>query len=134
MSTWEGIDHAVEIFQRKNCPFVLLHCNSTYPMSEEDANLRLIPILKDRYGCPGGYSGHETGTRVSVLAVAAGAYAVERHITLDRTMYGSDQKASIEPEELTALVREIRQAERILDSGEKTLSPAETATKAKPRG
>ncbi len=134
MSTWEEIDHAVEIFRRYNCPFALMHCNSTYPMAEEDANLKLIPVIKSRYGCDVGYSGHETGVRVSVLAVAAGACAIERHITLDRTMYGSDQKASIEPDELRTLVREVRQAEAILGTGEKTLSDAEQAVKKKLRG
>lgn len=134
MSTWGEIDRAVEIFRRHGCPFALMHCNSTYPMAEEDANLKLIPALRVRYGCDVGYSGHETGIRVSTLAVAAGACVVERHITLDRTMYGSDQKASIEPEELNGLVREIRLAETILGSGEKTLSEAEQAVKAKLRG
>lgn len=134
MSTWAEIDHAVEVFRRKNCPFALMHCNSTYPMAEEDANLKLIPALKARYGCEVGYSGHETGTWVSILAVAAGASSIERHITLDRTMYGSDQKASIEPNELRALVHEIRRVERIMGSGEKTLSAAEQVVKEKLRG
>jgi len=134
MSTWEEIDHAVEIFRKHKCPFELMHCNSTYPMAEEDANLNLIRTLKARYACKVGYSGHETGIQVSVLAVAAGASSIERHITLDRSMYGSDQKASIESEELKTLVREIRRAERILGSGEKVLSEAEQAVKKKLRG
>lgn len=134
MSTWEEIDHAVEIFRRNSCPFELMHCNSTYPMAEEDANLALISALRMRYGCGVGYSGHEEDIRPSVLAAAAGASSIERHITLDKTMYGSDQKASLEPERLCALVREIRQAEVIMGSGEKTLSPAEQAVRAKLRG
>ena len=134
MSTWEEIDRAVDIFRAAGCPFELMHCNSTYPMAEEDANLSLIPVLRARYGCSVGYSGHETGIRVSPLAVAAGASSVERHITLDRTMYGSDQRASVEPDELRALVREIRMAERIMGGGEKILSPAEQAVRAKLRG
>lgn len=134
MSTWEEIDHAVEIFRKHNCPFELMHCNSTYPMAEDDANLSLISVLHARYGYKVGYSGHETGIRVSTLAVAAGAASIERHITLDRTMYGSDQKASIEPDELQALVQEIRAAERIMGSGEKLRSPAEQAVRAKLRG
>lgn len=134
MSSWEEIDHAVEIFRRYDCPFALMHCNSTYPMAEEDANLRLIPILKARYGCEVGYSGHELGTQVSTLAVAAGATSIERHITLDRTMYGSDQKASLQPEDLRELVANIRRAEVILGSGERVLSEAEAAVKAKLRG
>ena len=134
MSTWDEIDHAVELFRKHGCPFELMHCNSTYPMEEEDANLRLIQALKDRYGCVAGYSGHEAGTLVSTLAVAAGANSIERHITLDRNMYGSDQKASIEPQELRALVEKIRRAERIMGSGEKLLTQAELAVRAKLRG
>lgn len=134
MSTWEEIDHAVEVFQKRSCPFELMHCNSTYPMKETDANLRLIQVLKDRYGCAVGYSGHETETLVSTLAVAAGATSIERHITLDKTMYGSDQKASIELEELRTLVRQIRLTEAIMGSGEKTLSQEELAVRKKLRG
>lgn len=134
MSTFEEIDHAVSIFTKWNCPFELMHCNSTYPMLEIDANLRLISTLKKRYGCQVGYSGHETGTLVSMLAVAAGATSIERHITLDHTMYGSDQKASIDPDELGNLVKEIRRIETILGSGEKILSQAELAVKTKLRG
>lgn len=134
MSTWEEIDHAVEIFRKHSCPFELMHCNSTYPMAEEDANLSLISALRARYGCKVGYSGHETGVRVSTLAAAAGASSIERHVTLDRTMYGSDQKASIEPDGLRALVQEVRAAERIMGSGEKVLSPAEQAVRGKLRG
>ena len=134
MSTWEEIDHAVEIFRMHNCPFELMHCNSTYPMEDEDANLALISVLRERYGCKVGYSGHERDIWPSVLSVAAGASSIERHITLDKTMYGSDQKASLEPEQLRALVREIRRAEAIVGSGEKTLSAAEQAVRAKLRG
>lgn len=134
MSTWEEIDHAVEIFRMHNCPFELMHCNSTYPMEDEDANLALISVLRERYGCKVGYSGHERDIWPSVLSVAAGASSVERHITLDKNMYGSDQKASLEPEQLRALVREIRRAETVMGSGEKTLSAAEQAVRAKLRG
>lgn len=134
MSTVEEIDHAVEVFRRYNCPFILMHCNSTYPMLEEDANLRMIPALKERYGCEVGYSGHETGLLVSLLAVAVGAVVLERHITLDRTMYGSDQKASIEPDELRDLVSRVRLTEKILGTGVKTLSDAELAVRKKLRG
>lgn len=134
MSTWEEIDHAVAIFREAGCPFELLHCNSTYPLDPKDANLRLIPELAKRYGCKVGYSGHEEGTLVSTLAVAMGATSIERHITLGRTMYGSDQKASIEPDELIRLVKNIRLTEAVLGTGEKTLSDAEQATKKKLRG
>ncbi len=134
MSSWDEIDHAVEIFRAAGCPFELMHCNSSYPMAEQDANLRMIGELRKRYNCPVGYSGHETGIRVSLLAVGAGVSSIERHITLDRNMYGSDQKASIEPETLRELVSEIRRAERIMGNGERVLSEAELAVKAKLRG
>lgn len=134
MSTWEEIDHAVEIFRKHSCPFELMHCNSTYPMEDEDADLALIPILKERYGCKVGYSGHERDILPSVLSVAAGASSIERHITLDKSMYGSDQKASIEPDQLRKLVQEVRRVEAIMGNGEKTLSPAEQAVRAKLRG
>lgn len=134
MSTYEEIDHAVAIFQKYDCPFELMHCNSTYPMAAEDANLKLIGVLSEKYGCKVGYSGHEAGTLVSTLAVAMGATSIERHITMDKTMYGSDQKASIEPYELCALVRQIRETEKIMGNGEKILSAAEEETKKKLRG
>ena len=134
MSTYNEIDHAVKIFRKHNCEFELMHCNSTYPMKEEDANLSLIPVLRERYGCQVGYSGHEAGTLVSSVAVSMGASSIERHITLDKGMYGSDQKASIEPAELCELVRNIRSIEKIMGIGEKVLSEAELEVKAKLRG
>lgn len=134
MSTYDEIDHAVEIFKKHNCPFELMHCNSTYPMESADANLKLIDALKERYQCKVGYSGHEEGTLVSTCAVAMGATSIERHITLDKTMYGSDQKASIEPYELWKLVRDIREAELIVGTGEKVLTEAEQEVKKKLRG
>ena len=134
MSTYDEIDHVVEIFRRHNCDFELMHCNSTYPMKDEDANLKLISVLKERYGCDVGYSGHEDGILVSEAAAAMGATSVERHITLDKHMYGSDQKASIEPAELFTLVKNIRKLEKILGTGEKILSEAELEVIAKLRG
>lgn len=134
MSTMDEIDHAIEFFEKAGCPYELMHCNSTYPMAEEDANLNLIRTLADRYHCKVGYSGHEEGTLVSTLAVAAGATSIERHITLDKTMYGSDQKASIEPYELCRLVRDIRRAEKVLGTGEKILTEAEAQVRKKLRG
>lgn len=134
MSTYEEIDRAVEIFRKHDCPFELMHCNSTYPMANQDANLKLISELAKRYRCQVGYSGHEEGTLVSTCAVAAGATSIERHVTLDRTMYGSDQKASIEPRELCELVKTIRETELIMGDGVKRLSEAEEAIKRKLRG
>lgn len=134
MSNYEEIDRAVEIFEQHNCPYELMHCNSTYPMPEEDANLNLIGELADKYRCKVGYSGHEAGIFVSTCAVAAGATSIERHITINRIMYGSDQKASIEPYELCALVKSIRNVEKIMGTGEKVLTAAEEEVKKKLRG
>lgn len=134
MSIFEEIDHAVEIFKNNQCPYELMHCNSTYPMPAEDANLKLIEVLRKRYQCQVGYSGHEAGTLVSTCAVALGATSIERHITMDKTMYGSDQKASIEPYELMKLIKDIRDVEKILGNGEKVLSSAEEEVKKKLRG
>ena len=134
MSTYEEIDHALNIFRKHDCPFELMHCNSTYPMPAEDGNLKLINVLAERYNCKVGYSGHESGTLISTCAVAAGATSIERHITLDRNMYGSDQKASIEPAEVFELLKQIRLIEKAMGTGKKVLSEAELATKAKLRG
>ncbi|MEG1876549.1 MAG: N-acetylneuraminate synthase family protein [Lachnospiraceae bacterium] len=134
MSNYEEIDNAVAIFKKYKCSFELMHCNSTYPMKNEDANLMLIAKLRERYQCDIGYSGHETGRLVSVAATVLGATSIERHITLDRTMYGSDQAASLEVDDLQRLVKDIRAVSSILGNGEKTLSEAEKAVKAKLRG
>tara|TARA_B110000305_G_scaffold238712_1_gene304761 strand:- start:3272 stop:4117 length:846 start_codon:yes stop_codon:yes gene_type:complete len=96
MSTKENIDNAVKIFKDQNCSFELMHCVSTYPMKVEDANLLTINALKKEYKCKVGYSGHENGIAVSLAAFSLGISSLERHITLDRTMYGSDQSASLE--------------------------------------
>lgn len=134
MSNYDEIQQAVDIFRKHDCPFELMHCNSTYPMKNEDANLRLIHTLRERFQCKVGYSGHETGRIVSMAAVAMGATSIERHITLDRCMYGSDQVASLEVEDLHRLVKEIRALEIALGTGEKTLTEAEKAVKKKLRG
>lgn len=134
MSTYEEIDHAVDIFRTYHCPFELMHCNSTYPMKSEDANLRLICTLKERYGVKVGYSGHETGRVVSMTAVAMGATSLERHITLDRAMYGSDQAASLEVYDLQRLVNDIRFMEKVFGDGEKILTEEEKEVRKKLRG
>ncbi len=133
MSSLDEIHHAVQIFQKYRCPYELMHCNSVYPMPAEEANLRMIGTLKNIFQCKVGYSGHESGTFVSICAVAAGASSIERHITLDRFMYGSDQTASIEAYELCKLVKDIREIEKIMGSGEKVLTEAEKAVKRKLR-
>ena len=96
MSTKQDIDNAVSIFKKNNCSFELMHCVSTYPMKDEDANLITIRQLKKEYNCNVGYSGHENGIVISITAAILGITSLERHITLDRTMYGSDQAASLE--------------------------------------
>lgn len=132
MSTIEQIDAAVEVLGTEK--LVLLHATSTYPMEPEEANLRMIPALRDRFpGVPVGYSGHERGLQVSLAAVALGAVAVERHITLDRTMWGSDHAASLEPAGLQHLVRDIRIIESALGDGVKRVYPGELAPMAKLR-
>ncbi|MBR1553296.1 MAG: N-acetylneuraminate synthase family protein [Schwartzia sp.] len=134
MSSFEEIDAAVEMFRKADCPFELMHCNSTYPMKNEDANLAMIDVLRERYHCPVGYSGHETGRIVTFAAAALGATSIERHITLDRSMYGSDQPASLEVTDFYKLVKDIRALPAIMGTGEKTLSEAELAVRKKLRG
>jgi N-acetylneuraminate synthase len=134
MSTLEELDNVVKIFKDANCPFELMHCNSTYPMKEEDANLLCISMLKNRYGVNVGYSGHESSLiKVCTVAVALGATSLERHITLDRAMYGSDQAASIETRALANFVETVRAVPGILGTGLKTLSEAELKTRDKLR-
>ena len=123
MSTPDEIDHAVEILGKDK--LVLLHCVSTYPSELEELNLSVIKTLQERYGVPVGYSGHEKGVYLTLPAVALGACMVERHITLDRTMWGSDQAASIEPKGLNMLVRSIRNYEKARGDGVKRLVESE---------
>ena len=96
MSSVQNIERAVNIFRENDCPFELMHCISTYPMKPEDANLNTIPTLREKFDCEVGYSGHENGVAVSLAAIFFNLSSLERHITLDRTMYGSDQAASLE--------------------------------------
>lgn len=134
MSSWEEIDAAVALFRRKNCPFELMHTVSTYPMNDEDANLLMIPALRERYGCQVGYSGHEVGLAISYGAAALGATSLERHITLNRAMYGSDQAASVEPSGFMQLCGAVRKIQKALGTGERVLSEAEQAVRKKLRG
>jgi N-acetylneuraminate synthase len=115
MSTYEEIDHAVRVLGKED--LILMHATSTYPANYDELNLRAIPIMAQRYGVPIGYSGHETGIPTSVCAVALGACSVERHITLDRASWGSDQAASLEPNGITRLVRDIRLWEQAKGDG-----------------
>lgn len=125
MTTYEDIDKAVEIFTAANCPFELMHTVSTYPMKDEDANINMINTLRDKYRCKVGYSGHEVGLAVSYAAAALGISSLERHITLDRAMYGSDQSASVEPAGLRQLVGAARKIEQAMGDGEKRIIDAE---------
>ncbi len=132
MSTMEQIDRAMDVLNTDRV--ILLHATSTYPMEPEEANLRMISTLRDRFaGVPVGYSGHERGLQISLAAVSLGAVAVERHITLDRTMWGSDHAASLEPGGLEHLVRDIRIIETALGDGVKRVFPGEEAPMAKLR-
>ena len=134
MSSLDEIDDVVNIFQGANCPIELMHCNSTYPMKEEDANLKCIPMLSKRYGLNVGYSGHESSLlKVCTTAVVLGATSIERHITLDRAMYGSDQAASIETAVLNNFVQTIRKIPLLLGDGEKNISEAEKEIRKKLR-
>tara|TARA_B100001029_G_C15038813_1_gene442092 strand:+ start:15 stop:866 length:852 start_codon:yes stop_codon:yes gene_type:complete len=134
MSTLSEIDEVVEVFNKTGCEFELMHCNSTYPLKDEDANLRCIETLRKRYNCKVGYSGHETSLiKVSLLATSLGATSIERHITLDRAMYGSDQSASVSAEFLKNFVESIRAVESILGDGKKEVRASEQAARKKLR-
>lgn len=117
MTTEEDITKAVDIFKSAKCPFELMHCISTYPMKDEDANLNAIKILRKKYNCDIGYSGHEVGLAVSYAAAALGITSLERHITLDRAMYGSDQASSVEPSGFRMLVGAVRKIEQAMGDG-----------------
>ncbi len=114
MSEEQHIDDAVEIFKKNKCPFELMHCVSTYPMKLEDANLITIKDMKEKYKCNVGYSGHEVGLAVSYAAVGIGISSLERHVTLDRSMYGSDQAASLEKSGMHELVKNIKAMEKAI--------------------
>ena len=120
MTTYDDIQKAVDIFTEKNCPFDLMHTVSTYPMKDENANLNMIKTLREKYQCRVGYSGHEVGLAVSYGAAALGITSLERHITIDRSMYGSDQSASVEPSALVLLVGAVRKIQKAMGSGIKT--------------
>jgi N-acetylneuraminate synthase len=127
MSTMKDIENAVKIFRKYKCPFELMHSHSAYPMANEEANLKLIPVLKKRFNCKVGYSGHEVGTTdVCIPAVLLGATSIERHFTLNRTWYGYDQAASLEPPGLFRLVSFIRVIDIIMGDGKKRIWESET--------
>ena len=117
MTTYDDITSAVDIFRKANCSFELMHTVSTYPMKDENANLNMIKTLREKYDCNVGYSGHEVGLAVSYAAAALGITSLERHITLDRSMYGSDQSASVEPAGYRQLVGAVRKIELAMGDG-----------------
>ncbi len=131
MSTMDEIRHAVKLLGEDN--LVLFHCTSTYPTDHNEINLKVIETFKKEFSCPIGYSGHERGLLPSILSVELGAAAVERHITVDRTLWGSDQAASLEPEGLRRMVRDIREVKKVLGDGVKVVYDSEIPVKNKLR-
>ena len=131
MSTMEEIRHAVNLLGEEN--LVIYHCTSTYPSSHNEINLRVIETFRKEFKCPIGYSGHEKGLLPSILSVELGANSVERHITTDRTLWGSDQAASLEPEGLRRMVRDIREVHKVLGDGIKVVYESEIPVKNKLR-
>ena len=126
MSTMKEIEKAVKIFRKYKCPFELMHSTSSYPMKPEEANLKMIPILKKKFRCDVGYSGHEVSASIiSTTAVMLGATSIERHVTLDRTFYGYDQASSLEPEGMRRLVRDIRLLDVVMGDGKKKIWDSE---------
>lgn len=134
MSTIKDIENVVKIFRKHKCAFELMHSHSSYPMPVKEANLKVIQTLKKKFRCKVGYSGHEAASYVvSLVAVLLGASSIERHITLDRTMYGSDQAASLEPEGLKRFVRDIRTVDVVLGDGKKRIWESEIPAQKKLR-
>jgi len=132
MATLTELDEVVNFFEKEKCPFELMHCNSTYPMPENDANLKCIKMLKERYNCKVGYSGHESSLlKICITAVALGATSLERHVTLNRAMYGSDQAASIEAKSLRNFVDTIRMVPTLIGDGVKKITEKEKIVRKK---
>lgn len=134
MSSLEEMDLAVKTLEKYATQFVVMHCNSSYPAKLDELNLSLIPKLKKRYGCPVGYSGHEFGLDSTSMSVVLGAEVIERHITLDREMWGTDQMASVEIAGMDKLYKQIRSVAPILGDGEKVVYESEKSVRKKLRG
>ena len=134
MSSIKEIEKAVKIFQKFKCPFELMHSHSAYPMPIEEANLKVIQALQKKFRCNVGYSGHETSSYlIPLIAVTLGASSIERHITLNRAMYGSDQAASLEKSGLKRMVRDVKLVETILGDGKKKIWDSELPAQQKLR-
>ena len=134
MSTLEEVDVCVEILRKNKTEFALMHTNSAYPAPDDEINLRVINTLRKRYGCTIGYSGHEYGLEASILAVSLGATIIERHITLDHMMWGTDQKASLEIQGMDKLIRRAKAVKMYMGSSEKVLTKSEISPREKLRG
>ena len=135
MSTLDEVDQAVKTIKDSNskCNFSVLHCNSTYPAPIEDLNLKCIETLQKRYNCPVGYSGHEFGLTTTIASICMGATIIERHITLDRTMWGTDQMCSVEPQGLIKLVRGVNELSLALGNGKKNVKKSNNFCMCKSR-
>ena len=135
MSTIEEVDAAVDAIKgiNSNASYAILHCNSTYPAPNDELNLKCIQTLKDRYKCEVGYSGHEFGLTTTIASICLGATIIERHITLDRTMWGTDQMCSVEPQGLIKLVRGVRELNNALGDGVKIVTETEKPIRDKLR-
>ena len=135
MSTIEEVDAAVDAIKgiNSNASYAILHCNSTYPAPNDELNLKCIQTLKDKYKCEVGYSGHEFGLTTTIASVCLGATIIERHITLDRTMWGTDQMCSVEPQGLIKLVRGVRELNNALGDGVKVVTETEKPIREKLR-
>ena len=133
MCEYEDIDAIVKIFRSYNCPLVLMHTISTYPAQEKDLNLKMIQTISNKYNLPVGYSGHESSISPSIVAASLGAVAIERHITLDRSMWGTDHSASLEPSGLNQLVGSIRKVPIVLGDGVKRVVEGELEAAKKMR-
>ena len=134
MSTLEETDRAVELMRQENAEFAILHCNSAYPAPIEDLNLSCIQTLKNRYECEVGYSGHEFRLGTTVASIYLGATILERHITLDRSMWGSDHLSSVEPQGLIKLISGVRELEKAFGDGVKRVTEGELPSRKKLRG
>ena len=131
MAELEEVETAVKIFKKYKTPLLLLHCVSAYPTPLDECNLNMINVLKENFGLPIGYSGHELGYLPTLTAVAMGAIAIERHYTLDNNMTGFDHKMSLNPQDFVAMVKDIRNIEKIKGSGNKSVSETELITRNK---
>jgi Sialic acid synthase len=134
MSSLAEVDHAVDIIKSYTDNYALLHANSTYPAHEQELNLMVIPKLRERYGCVVGYSGHEFGLVTTTVAVALGAKIIERHVTLNRTLWGTDQMVSVEPQGMLKLISQVRAVEVALGDGKKQVYDSELPVRKKLRG